>query len=211
MKFLIKLILWLIKQDATTKRFDSIIKKLKPRSDYEKLFSKHSEKRIGTYRYGRFGSFKKFWDILTPNEKEKIRQAFLKEVLKGNKTTIIKEYQKSMEQVNRTLLKMVKDEPISKEDLIQVEIFKALHIAPKGATYIPLKSSWLLQAKYTKSSKTMWVQMARGKVIYKFPNVPDIAYLALISAHTKTAGKTWWDEWYWRYSTNPRWNKKRRK
>lgn len=76
-----------------------------------------------------------------------------------------------------------------------------------SSSYRPLHSSWLISVKYTPRTKMMWVNMIRGKAIYKFPNVPKEAYLALL-AQVNHAGTYWWKNWYWKYSTNAaKWNK----
>lgn len=75
---------------------------------------------------------------------------------------------------------------------------------------INVNSSWILTARYTASTGMLRLTMIRSGKIYKFPKVPRLAYLALIS-QTAHAGTFWWRNWYWKYSTNPRWAKLRRK
>lgn len=187
------------------KKFKSL-SKTKP-SDLEKFNKFYTDNKIGTYRYGAYGSFRKFWNALTPQQKSIVRKKMFEVIKSGKKTTIIKEYKKFANEVMRTMKKVEMGKNITREERDAYKLFEDFHLGDKSGVpkgYTTIKSSWILEIKYTQSTKRMWVKMIRGKAIYKFPQVPSIAVIALLVANESGAsvGKKWWSDWYWKYSTN---------
>lgn len=176
------------------------------REDFSKFTKYYSDKRIGKYKYGDYGRFRKFWDKLPPQAKTLIRKRMFEVLKQGKKTSIIQQYNKYMNQVERTMKKVELNKNITKEEREAFKIFEDLHLGESGngKGYTNISSSWILSIKYTRSTKRMWVNKIRGTCIYKYPNVPSYAVIALLIANKKgeSVGKKWWRDWYWKYSVN---------
>lgn len=147
---------------------------------------------------------------INEQQKDQLRRAIYKGVASSN-WKLREEYEQFMKSIRVALRKKARNQAMTYNQVKLVEIARDLLINKNQTNkYIPGRSSWIIAIKYTPSSKLMWVKMVRGKVIYKFPNVGDIDYLALITC-AGTQGTFWWKEWYWRFSINAsRWNRKRR-
>lgn len=206
MLFILQIIGMLVQTGIFKVMFKKFKSKSKP-SELEKFNKFYTDNKIGTYRYGAYGSFKKFWDKLTPQQKSFIRKQMFNAIQGGKKTTVIREYKKYMRMVGGVMKKVEMGKNITSEEKAAYKLFEDFHLGDKSGTpkgYTPISSSWILEIKYTQSTKRMWVKMIRGKAIYKFPQVPSFAVIALLVANESgsSVGKKWWRDWYWKYSTN---------
>lgn len=158
-------------------------------------------------RYSRVKILEIF-EKLSPHQREVLARQIQKHIKNGN-WKLKRAYEDFLESVNRIMLRADRGAKLNSIDKRIVGLAIDLLI-PKTqqSFYVPIYSSWLISAKYNPRSKLMWVKMVRGKRIYKFPNVPPIAYLALISCKNH-AGTFWWRKNYWLYSTN--WKKWQRR
>lgn len=151
------------------------------------------------------------YNTLSEKQLDQIRRALIKNA--GHKNWKLRRYYEEF----LTKLRFAIDQHNKGRELTDnqkklVDLAKKLLINPKGENkYVMGRSSWILALKYTADSKRLWVKMARGKVIYKFLNVGEMDYIALITCDG-TMGIYWWRNWYWRFSTNAsRWEKFRRR
>lgn len=150
------------------------------------------------------------YDKLNENQKGQLRRAIYKGVASPN-WKLREEYDQFMKSIRWALKLKSRGKPLTHNQAKLIEIAKDLLINKNQTNnYVLGRSSWILAIKYTPTTKLMWVKMIRGKRIYKFPNVDDIAYLALLTC-AGTQGTFWWKEWYWKYSTNPIWTSRKRR
>ncbi len=107
--------------------------------------------------------------------------------------------------LNQILDKYITTNRLSPTNRKLLKVAEKLFIPESGWTkYAPLRSSWLIVAKYNKPKKQLVVKMVRGKQAYHFYRVPPWAYIALI-VKIGNVGTYWWNKWYWRWSSNPQW------
>lgn len=107
--------------------------------------------------------------------------------------------------LNQILEKKIQTNQLSPTNKKLLKVAEKLFVPESGWTkYQPLRSSWLIVAKYNKPKKQLVVQMVRGKQAYHFYRVPPWAYIALI-IKIGHVGTYWWRQWYWRWSKNPQW------
>lgn len=81
----------------------------------------------------------------------------------------------------------------------KLNLFAQLTIPERETMEIRFDSSWLLWAKYIPSSKTLFIAMKNGKIIYPFFRVPKTKVLMLEEIN----GKFMWDYFGKHYSANP--------
>lgn len=78
----------------------------------------------------------------------------------------------------------------------------------------PVNSSWIISASWVGDegqTGNMFVQMKRGRDIYKFYGVPKAVWIMLTELEAN-AGTWWWNNWIWKYSAYAKnWNKKTKK
>lgn len=190
------------KKNKTSK--EGVVPTSKDIKNLSKNDLKRASKRIS------IGELVQVYSRLTDTQKSQLRRAIYKGVASRN-WNLKDEYEQFMKSIRWALLLKSRGRKTTSNQDKLIEVATDLLIDSKNTSkYEFARSSWIIATKYTPRTKLLWVKMKRGKVIYKFPNVPPVDYLLLITC-AGTMGTFWWREWYWKYSTNPRWKLRRRR
>lgn len=146
---------------------------------------------------------------LTEQQKQQMRKYIIKGVAHQN-WKLANEFEQFMGSLNVALRNKATKRGVTWKQQILIDIAKTILIDNKQSQlWTPGRSKWILALKYTASTKKLWVRMIRGTALYKFINVPQEDYLAILTCAT-TMGTHWWKYWYWKYSTNPKWKQLKR-
>lgn len=140
----------------------------------------------------------KIWDNLTPEKRDEIRKSFIKQ------TRLLNDLQKIME---KGLMKRELGRALSTQErsLIDMYEFFVMFEEKVERKKVHSKSGWLIWAEYHPKTKTCFIKMRNGRIIYPFFRVPKSKWLALCVL----GGDFMWDKFGRLYSARPQnWQRK---
>lgn len=154
----------------------------------------------GEFGRGKIENVVKTIKFITNDKKQqdRLKNLLLSDISK--RKSLKEKYDKLKKEVGRLVLRKESGGRITTFQEKKLNLFAQIAIPDKEALEIRFDSSWLLWAKYIPQSKTLFIAMKSGKIIYPFFRVPKTKVLLLEEIN----GKFMWDYFGKHYSANPK-------